>query len=235
MAAPSLLILVALCVCAVPAGVAGFVAASHARTLRGSAGGARHQSRPFVHILPSRVGSTRASMYNDTRRDFLRTLGLGGAALGVQIAQPALVSGKEEDDEETAGDDDGGRDDAGGVRQQLPKLLSRFAKGQIKTLGPAGPLGPPEVAAPAWLEGEWDVEYTFKQATFPLTKDFAQFKQLLAGSVRSPGEMPVRQPRTGTLCSTRRYCSCGASSAKCVLCGEKRSQCRLIIASDVNV
>ena len=136
--------------------------------------------------------------------------------MSVQIAQPALVSGKDEDDEETAGDDDGGRDNAGGALRQLPKLLSRFAKGQIKTLGPAGPLGPPEVAAPAWLEGEWDVEYTFTQATFPLTKDFAQFKQLLAGSVRSPGEMPVRQPRTGALCSTRRYCSCGA---KCVLSG----------------
>ena len=53
-------------------------------------------------------------------------------------------------------------------RAALPKLASRFAKGQLKTLGPAGPLGPPEASAPAWLEGEWSVTYTFEKATFPL-------------------------------------------------------------------
>jgi len=73
----------------------------------------------------------------------------------------------------------------------LPKLASRFAKGQVKTLGPAGPLGPPDVAVPEWLEGKWSATYTLQQTAFPLTKDFAQFKQLLAGSIRSPSDALV--------------------------------------------
>mmetsp|Transcript_4133 Transcript_4133/g.9932 ORF Transcript_4133/g.9932 Transcript_4133/m.9932 type:complete len:443 (+) Transcript_4133:764-2092(+) len=70
----------------------------------------------------------------------------------------------------------------------LDVLASRFNNGKIRTLGPAGPLGPPSVEGPAWLVGDWDASFTFQGRTLPLGKSFAEFKQLLAGSVRSPGE-----------------------------------------------
>lgn len=197
---PLLLLLLAM-MCALPDRVMGFQAAA-------TGGRSWPRASPCVRELCGGAVSTRASMCDKPRRDFLR-LGLGGAALGVQIVQPALVTG-EEDDTDQAADDDAS------PRQQLPKLMSRFGNGQIKTLGPAGPLGPPEATVPAWLEGEWNVEYTFKKATFPLTKDFAQFKQLLAGSIRSPSEMPVSLPRPikSAHCTKISFALCTCSYAR---------------------
>ena len=159
------------------------------------------------------------------RRTLLCASTAGGVGVGLRLITPLAAVAQEEEEEEAAAPADS-KDE-----KELPKLASRFAKGQIKTLGPAGPLGPPEAAAPGnsnvhsnhgyclmacsipienyatihvyvyygfhsdskrpsseWLEGTWSVTYTFEKAAFPLTKDFAQFKQLLAGSVRSPGD-----------------------------------------------
>jgi hypothetical protein len=143
------------------------------------------------HAPRAAAGACAMACEQFTRRQWLRaSCGGGAGAAALQIIAPGAAAAEEGDaDEENEGEDDR---DAGTAQPGVPKLklFSRFGKGQIKTLGPAGPLGPPEAIWPDWLEGDWDVTYKFKQATFPLTKDFAQFKQLLAGSIRSPGDAP---------------------------------------------
>ena len=117
-----------------------------------------------------------------SRRALLQGSMVGGLGMGVQLLQPPAAAAVDEEEV------DGEEVDEDETLPTLPKLASRFAEGQIKTIGPAGPLGAPDVTFPAWLAGTWDVTYTFERAAFPLSKDFAQFKQLLAGSVRSPGD-----------------------------------------------
>jgi hypothetical protein len=113
-----------------------------------------------------------------SRRALLQGSAFG---LGVKLLRPDPSGATAAEDEEDVDEE----------AQTLPKLASRFAKGQLKTLGQPGPLGlSDQVTFPDWLEGTWDVTYTFEKASFPLTKDFAQFKQLLKGSIRSPAEEP---------------------------------------------
>jgi len=125
------------------------------------------------------------------RQILLQTAAAGGVGLGTQLLNVPVAAAESRDaDDEDADVDETPVAASAGVNG-LPKLASRFAKGQVKTLGPAGPLGPPDVAVPEWLEGKWSATYTLQQTAFPLTKDFAQFKQLLAGSIRSPSDALV--------------------------------------------
>jgi len=144
--------------------------------------------------VSSNAATEPTEVCSPTRRMLLRStaggLGLWELWRAPAATAAAAVEEEEEEEEEEGAGPAAAQPATDGRKVALPKLASRFAKGQIKTLGPAGPLGPPDAAAPAWLEGTWRVTYTFERASFPLTKDFAQFKQLLAGSVRSPADSP---------------------------------------------
>ncbi len=158
----------------------------------GAAGFLTPRLPPTSGRTPRAAAGACAMACEQTRRQFLHASCGGGAGtvVALQIIAPGATAAAEEEEEEEEDDDD--RDASTAEQPGVPKLklFSRFGKGQLKTLGPAGPLGPPEAIAPDWLEGDWDVTFKFRQATFPLTKDFAQFKQLLAGSIRSPGDAP---------------------------------------------
>jgi hypothetical protein len=71
------------------------------------------------------------------------------------------------------------------------RLVERLSTNLVRRLALAGPLGAPEADFPAWLAGAWDCTFTFAGASFPLGRSFAEFKQLLAGSVRSPADSNV--------------------------------------------
>jgi hypothetical protein len=64
----------------------------------------------------------------------------------------------------------------------------RLSASTIQRPGIAGPLGPSETQFPQWLLGEWDATFSFQGSSFPLGRSFAEFKQLLAGSVRTPAD-----------------------------------------------
>ena len=152
---------------------AGFAGAG---VIFGSVRSARPASRIALRV------AVRCNAATSSRRALLQGSMVGGLGMGVQLLQPPAAAAVDEEEV------DGEEVDEDETLPTLPKLASRFAEGQIKTIGPAGPLGAPDVTFPAWLAGTWDVTYTFERAAFPLSKDFAQFKQLLAGSVRSPGD-----------------------------------------------
>lgn len=83
-----------------------------------------------------------------SRRQVLRSsagVGLGIRFFDVPFAY-AVVGDADDEDETPA------PASASAGAKGLPKLASRFAKGQVKSLGPAVPLGPSDVAAPDWLE-----------------------------------------------------------------------------------
>jgi len=200
-------LMVATVLCDVP-GAAGFVvcakrlwirsAASSPSPLCGAASPVRHargsRGQATLELRCAASGNAQTE-FIPTRRRLLRWTAASGIGCGLCELMPPPATAEaavaEDEEEEEEGAEPAAAERASDSRQvALPKLASRFAKGQVKTLGPAGPLGPPDAAAPAWLEGTWQVKYTFERASFPLTKDFAQFKQLLAGSVRTPGDAP---------------------------------------------
>jgi hypothetical protein len=202
-------LMVATLLCDLSPEAAGFVVCSSRSSTRsaafstsplcGAASPVRHARRSRGHVTMElhcgASGDAPTEVGSHTRRRMLRWTAASGISCGLcELMFPpatAKAAVAADDDEEEEGADPAAAERASDSRQvALPKLASRFAKGQVKSLGPAGPLGPPDAAAPAWLEGTWQVEYTFERASFPLTKDFAQFKQLLAGSVRTPGDAP---------------------------------------------
>jgi hypothetical protein len=68
------------------------------------------------------------------------------------------------------------------------RLAERLNTNLVRRLALAGPLGASEADFPEWLAGDWDCTFSFARANFPLGRSFAEFKQLLAGSVRSPAD-----------------------------------------------
>ncbi len=68
------------------------------------------------------------------------------------------------------------------------RLAERLDTKSARRLALAGPLGAPEADFPEWLVGDWDCTFSFTGASFPLGRSFAEFKQLLVGSVRSPAD-----------------------------------------------
>ena len=69
------------------------------------------------------------------------------------------------------------------------RLAERLNANSVRRLALAGPLGASEADFPDWLAGDWECTFSFAGASYPLGRSFAEFKQLLVGSVRSPADL----------------------------------------------
>ena len=69
------------------------------------------------------------------------------------------------------------------------ELNDRLSASIVLRPNVAGLFGPPEAVPPNWLLGEWVAVLSFTGSSFPIGRSFAEFKQLLAGSVRAPADV----------------------------------------------
>ena len=74
-------------------------------------------------------------------------------------------------------------------------LNDRLLASTIRKPDLAGPMGATEAQYPDWLFGEWVATYSYTGSSFPLGRSFAEFKQLLAGSIRAPADAKGAETR----------------------------------------